>query len=156
MAIDGEREYKLDNFTLLTPFAEGDLYHSVMKGAAGLGDPLERPAERGRARHRRGPHRSPGPPSASTRLGDRDAARAPASGARSAGRANGGPSERERVLAGDLIEPVKAGYAESMKLSPRWAAEFRGFWDLPEDFELRRRDADRAAPSWRRARQGHA
>ena len=26
------------------------------------------------------------------------------------------------------------GYAESMKLSERFAAEFRGFWDLPEDF----------------------
>jgi acetone carboxylase gamma subunit len=23
-----------------------------------------------------------------------------------------------------------------MKLSPRWAAEYRGFWDLPEDFEF--------------------
>ena len=45
MAIEGEREYKLDNFTMLAPFAEGDLYHSVMKGAAGLGDPLERPLE---------------------------------------------------------------------------------------------------------------
>jgi acetone carboxylase, gamma subunit len=42
--------------------------------------------------------------------------------------------ERERVLAGDLIEPIKVGYEESLKLSPRWAAEFRGFWDLPEDF----------------------
>ena len=38
------------------------------------------------------------------------------------------------MLAGELIDPVKVGYAESMKLSPRWAAEFRGFWDLPEDF----------------------
>ena len=26
-------------------------------------------------------------------------------------------------------------YAESMRLSPRWAAEYRGFWDLPEDFD---------------------
>ncbi|MGH2950561.1 MAG: acetone carboxylase subunit gamma, partial [Solirubrobacterales bacterium] len=42
--------------------------------------------------------------------------------------------QRERILAGDLIEPVKVGYAESMKLSARWAAEFRGFWDLPEGF----------------------
>jgi acetone carboxylase, gamma subunit len=38
------------------------------------------------------------------------------------------------VLAGDIIEPVMVGYAESMKLSARWAQEFRGFWDLPEDF----------------------
>ena len=39
MAIEGERTYKLDNFTTLEPFEEGDLYLSVMKGAAGLGDP---------------------------------------------------------------------------------------------------------------------
>ncbi len=45
-------------------------------------------------------------------------------------------SERERLLAGELIEPVKVGYEESMKLSPRWAAEFRGFWDLAEDFSF--------------------
>jgi acetone carboxylase gamma subunit len=43
-------------------------------------------------------------------------------------------AERERVLAGDVIDAVKVGYAESMKLSERFAAEFRGFWDLPEDF----------------------
>jgi acetone carboxylase gamma subunit len=44
--------------------------------------------------------------------------------------------QRERILAGDVIEPVKVGYAESMKLSSTWAAEYRGFWDLPEDFEF--------------------
>jgi hypothetical protein len=27
-------------------------------------------------------------------------------------------------------------YAESMRLSPKWAAEFRGFWDLPDEFEF--------------------
>jgi hypothetical protein len=44
--------------------------------------------------------------------------------------------ERERVLAGEMSDPLKASYAESMKLSPRFAAEYRGFWDLPEDFEF--------------------
>ncbi len=43
--------------------------------------------------------------------------------------------ERRRILAQEFAEPVKAMYAESMRLSPRWAAEYRGFWDLPEDFE---------------------
>lgn len=42
--------------------------------------------------------------------------------------------ERERVLTGGLIDPVKASYAESMKFSANFAAEYRGFWDLPEDF----------------------
>ena len=46
-------------------------------------------------------------------------------------------------------------YAESMRLEPRWAAEFRGFWDLPEDFDfdVDHADGDGAAG---RARQAHA
>ena len=44
--------------------------------------------------------------------------------------------QRERILAQDLIEPVKVMYSESMRLEPRWAAEFRGTWDLPEDFDF--------------------
>jgi acetone carboxylase, alpha subunit len=44
--------------------------------------------------------------------------------------------ERERILACDMIETVQRMYAESMRLSPRWAQEFREFWDLPEDFEF--------------------
>ncbi|MEX2253541.1 MAG: acetone carboxylase subunit gamma [Thermoleophilaceae bacterium] len=43
------------------------------------------------------------------------------------------------MIAQDFIEPVRSMYAESMKLSPRWAAELRGFWDLDEDFDF---DAD--------------
>ena len=35
-------------------------------------------------------------------------------------------------------------YAESMQLSPRWAAEFRGFWDLPGGLRVRRADARRS------------
>ena len=46
MAIEGSsREYKNDGMTMLSPFANGDLYLSVMKGGAGLGDPLLRPVE---------------------------------------------------------------------------------------------------------------
>jgi hypothetical protein len=44
-------------------------------------------------------------------------------------------SERRRVLDGDFIDPVKRMYAESLRLSDRWAREFREFWDLPEDFD---------------------
>jgi hypothetical protein len=44
--------------------------------------------------------------------------------------------ERRRLLEGDLIEPIKRMYAESLRLSERWAAEFRGFWDLPDDFDF--------------------
>ena len=34
------------------------------------------------------------------------------------------------------IETVQVMFAESMRLEPRWEAEFRGFWDLPEDFQI--------------------
>src|SRR5207249_4255732 len=44
--------------------------------------------------------------------------------------------ERQRLLDGDLIEPVKRMYAESLRLSQRWAGEFRTFWDLPDDFDF--------------------
>ena len=42
--------------------------------------------------------------------------------------------ERDRLTNGDLAEPVKRMYRESMTLSPGWAAQFRSFWDLPDDF----------------------
>src|SRR5206468_12713201 len=42
--------------------------------------------------------------------------------------------ERERILERDMIEPAQVMYAESMRLSERWAEEFRSFWDLPDDF----------------------
>jgi N-methylhydantoinase B/acetone carboxylase alpha subunit len=132
--ISGERELKLDNFTLLQPFASGDLYHSVMKGAAGMGDPLERPVAAVERDVAEG-HLEAEFADAVYAVSDRDAARA-----RRLERARPASewwaSERERVLAGALIDPIKVSYEESMKLSPRWAAEFRGFWDLPEDFSF--------------------
>jgi N-methylhydantoinase B len=133
-AIDGERELKLDNFTLLEPFAAGDLYHSVMKGAAGMGDPLERPAEAVKRDVDEG-HIEPEFAESVYAVADRDGARAQRL-ERARPVADWWAEQRERVLAGDLIEPVKVGYEESIKLSPRWAAEFRGFWDLPEDFSF--------------------
>jgi hypothetical protein len=35
-----------------------------------------------------------------------------------------------------MIEPIQVMYAESMRLSQRWAKEFRGFWELPDDFDF--------------------
>jgi N-methylhydantoinase B/acetone carboxylase alpha subunit len=132
LAIEGERELRMDNFTMLAPFKSGDLYHSVMKGAAGLGDPLERPVEAVERDVSEG-HIEAGFADSVYAVSDRDVARARRL-ERARPAAEWWASERERVLAGDLIEPIAVGYAESMKLSPRWAAEFRGFWDLPEDF----------------------
>jgi N-methylhydantoinase B len=145
MAIEGEREYKQDNFTTLQPIGEGDLYLSVMKGAPGLGDPLLRPREAVERDVAEG-HLLPRFAESVYALSDREAARR-----RRLERARPArewwAAERERVLAQDFIEPVRGAYAESMKLSPRWAAEYRGFWDLPEDFEF-----DAATPTVEAAR----
>jgi N-methylhydantoinase B len=133
-AIDGNRELRLDNWTLLEPFQSGDLYHSVMKGAAGLGDPLERPAESVERDIDEG-HIEPEFAEAVYALADRDAARVRRL-ERAVPTSEWWERERGRVLAGEIIEAVRVGYEESMKLSPRWAAEFRGFWDLPDDFSF--------------------
>lgn len=44
--------------------------------------------------------------------------------------------ERARILNGQLAAPVKQMYRESMELSPSWAAHFRTFWRLPDDFRV--------------------
>jgi N-methylhydantoinase B/oxoprolinase/acetone carboxylase alpha subunit/acetone carboxylase gamma subunit len=147
-AIDGERTYKQDNFTTLEPFTEGDLYLSVMKGAPGLGDPLLRSPE-AVAEDVAGGHLLPrfvdsiyGVVLDSDGTADAAATEDRRQSSRRARLERAVPArewwaaERERVLAREMIEPVKVMYAESMRLSPRFAAEFRGFWDLPEDFEI--------------------
>jgi acetone carboxylase, alpha subunit len=134
MGIEGSsREYANDGMTLLSPFANGDLYLSVMKGGAGLGDPLLRPLAEVERDVQEG-HLLPRFAESVYGISDRDEFRR-----RRLERAipvrEWVAGERERVLAQDFVEPIKAMYAESMRLSPRWAAEYRGFWDLPEDFE---------------------
>lgn len=133
MEIGGEREYKLDAFTTLHPFANGDLYLSVMKGGAGLGDPLLRPVEEVE-RDVRDEHLLPRFAESAYGVSDRDAYRARRA-QRGRPTSEWWPRERERVQAQDVIAPLKRMYAESFKLSPRFAAEYRGFWDLDEAFE---------------------
>lgn len=135
MEIQGSsREYCNDGMTMLEPFANGDLYLSVMKGGAGLGDPLLRPVEDVRRDIAEG-HMLPRFAESVYGVSDREAFRRRRL-ERAAPVREWVAAERERVLAQDLVAPVKRMYAESMRLSPRWAAEFRGFWDLPEDFEF--------------------
>jgi len=146
LAIAGDRTYEQDNFTVLEPFGEGDLYLSVMKGAPGLGDPLLRqPAAvaqdvaEGITMPRFADSvygvalDADGRPDAAATKARRAEARRERL-ARAVPVREWWAGQRERVLAGDIPEPVRVGYAESMKLSARWAAEYRGFWDLPEDF----------------------
>jgi N-methylhydantoinase B len=134
LAIEGERELKQDNFTDLQPFEQGDLYMSVMKGAGGLGDPLLRPVEAVERDVAAG-HLLPEFAEKVYAVSDREAARR-ARLERAVPFGEWWKAARERVNDADIIEPVRVGYAESMRLSKRWAAEFRGFWDLEEDFEF--------------------
>jgi acetone carboxylase alpha subunit len=43
---------------------------------------------------------------------------------------------RERLLAGDIPAPAAALYRDVLRFSAKWAAEFRTFWDLPDDYEV--------------------
>ena len=147
LGLGGDHEYGHDAFTTERPIASGDLYLVVLRGGSGLGDPLLRPpetvAEDVRANHLL-------PRFAGSVYGVELGDGAVDSGAterhrteiRSQRLERATPArewwrrERERVLAGNMLEPLRVMLAESMKLSPRWAAEYRGFWDLPEDFEF--------------------
>ena len=132
LAIDGERVLKQDNFTTLEPYAVGDLYLSVMKGAGGLGDPLLRSAEAVERDVEEG-HLLPEYAESIYGVSDRDAYRRQRL-ERARPFREWWAEQRERVARQDIIDPVRVAYAESMKLSERWAAEFRGFWDLDEGF----------------------
>ncbi len=148
MAIEGERTYKQDNMTTLQPFEEGDLYLSVMKGAPGLGDPLLRPpaaVARDVAEGHLLPRFADSIYGVALRE-DGSADQAATEKRRQRFRAERlerarpvrewWAEQRHRVIAEDMIEPVRTGIAESMKLSERWAAEYRGFWDLDPDFQM--------------------
>jgi N-methylhydantoinase B/acetone carboxylase alpha subunit len=141
--IDGDRQFDLETTTLPEMMRQGDLYLCMFRGGHGLGDPLERPYESVMEdlegdflleRYAEPVYGVvPGDPVASERR-------------RSELRDRRGESavpvrdwlkqERERILRGDMIEPVRRMYAESLRLSERWAREFREFWELPDDFDF--------------------
>ncbi len=134
LELGGEHDLRQDAFTMLMPFDSGDLYLSTNKGASGLGDPLLRPVEaveRDIAEN----HLLPRFAESVYGVSDREAHRARRL-ERAMPYADWWARERERVLAQELIEPVKVMLAESMRLTPGFAAEYRGYWDLPEDFDF--------------------
>jgi N-methylhydantoinase B len=148
MQIGGEHEYKQDSFTTDEQIASGDLYLVVLRGGSGLGDPLRRKPE-AVAADIAGNHLLPrfadsvyGVALSGEGAVDADATERRREEIRRTrlDRAVPAPewwaSQRQRILAGDLSEPIRGMLAESMKLSARWAAEYRGFWDLDEDFEF--------------------
>ena len=141
--IAGRHDFDIEATTLPEVMAHGDLYLSIYRGGAGLGDPLERPYESVMADIAGGFLLEryadsiygvvPGDPQATERRrGElREHRRAKAVPVREWMK-----SERERILELDMIEPVQRMYAESMRLSERFAHELRAFWELPEEFEF--------------------
>jgi hypothetical protein len=141
--IEGDHQFDIETTTLPEVMREGDLYLCMFRGGAGTGDPLERPYA-GVMQDIDGEYLLPRFASSvyGVIAGDENATAARRTemkeerGERAVPVREWMESERERILARDMIEPVQRMYAESMRLSERWAREFREFWDLSEDFEF--------------------
>lgn len=153
LSVGGDRQFDQRTLTMPEPMAGGDLYLSAKRGGSGIGDPLERSGDFVAQDVREGflvPRLAEdlygvvlGPE------GEADPA-ATGEGRRrhfDRRREESVPvtdwieMERQRIVAsvgedGPFIEPVRRMYAESMRLSPPWAAEFRSFWGLPDDFRF--------------------
>jgi len=153
--VAGRRDFDQRTLTLPEMMREGDLYLSVYRGGAGLGDPLERDVSDVEADLRGGflvPRLAGTIYGAVLRDdGSADPERTAARRAemhrerleRSAPTREWMRGERERLLAhvgggeGERFIPtVQEMYAESLRLSARWARDFRAFWDLPADFDF--------------------
>ncbi|MBA2764777.1 MAG: hydantoinase B/oxoprolinase family protein [Thermoleophilaceae bacterium] len=133
-AINGDHDVKQDPFTLMQAMKHGDVYLSSGRGGGGLGDPLLRPDEK-IDEDIAGGHMLEKWADKAYGRADRDAVRTQRL-ERARATSEWWAEQRERILNQDLIDTVKVMYAESMRLGPEWAAEFRGFWDLPEDFDF--------------------
>jgi N-methylhydantoinase B/oxoprolinase/acetone carboxylase alpha subunit len=155
--VSGRRDFDQHTLTLPELMQQGDLYVCVYHGGDGLGDPLDRkPAHLeedlngdfllprfvdsvyGAVAERDGEGRWAVDPEATEKRRD---------DVRAERRAKAVPvrewmtGQRERILAhanggGDFGVHVQRMYAESMRLSERWAAGFREAWDLPADFDF--------------------
>ena len=140
--VTGDRQFDIETTTLPEVMRQGDLYLCMFRGGAGLGDPIERPYD-AVMEDVEGDYLLPRYAESvyGVVAGDAQATEARREEMREERGCRAVPvrewmkGERERVLAGDFIDPVKRMYAESMRLSERWAREFREFWDLPEDFD---------------------
>src|SRR2546421_7405548 len=140
--VTGDRQFDLETTTLPEGMTQGGLYLCMFRGGGRRGGPPPPPHQGGDAGVA-GDYLLPrfaeslygvvsGDPEATVR---RRAAMREERAARAVPVREWMAAERRRVLDGDLIEPVKRMYAESLRLSDRWAREFREFWDLPDDFD---------------------
>jgi hypothetical protein len=142
-AVKGSHDFDIEATTLPEVMSHGDLYLCMFRGGAGLGDPLERPYESVMAdieggfllgRYAQSIYGvvAGDPGATEAKRAEHRAERA----RQAVPVRNWMQQERQRLLEHDMIEPVQRMYAESMRLSQRWAHEFREFWQLPEDFDF--------------------
>ena len=141
--VTGEHLFDIEATTLPQVMSQGDLYLCCFRGAAGLGDVLERPYESVMEdvegdyllpRYAESVYGVvPGDASATER---RRAEMRDERGRKAVPVREWMKEERQRLLDRDMLEPVQRMYAESMRLSERWARELREFWALPDDFEF--------------------
>jgi N-methylhydantoinase B len=151
LGVEGRHDFDRRTLTMPEAMTQGDLYLSPMRGGSGLGDPLERePASV--LEDIDGGYLIPrlaelvygvvivdGQVDEAATADCRAAIRADRE-RRSVAVQDWYTGERERLVAhaspdgGPFVKPVQRMYAESMRLSPRWADSFRRFWELPADF----------------------
>lgn len=148
--VKGREVFDINQMTGPHAYGEYDLYASVQRGGPGLGDPLERdPASVARdvnacellERFAKSIYGVVLVKAADGTVSADEAATEAERKAKRKERLDRSvfakeyvAKERERVEAKDFITPVRTMYASSMKLSPRWARQFRAFWSLAEDF----------------------
>ena len=141
--IQGRRDFDRTTITMPEAMEHGDVFLNSFHGGCGLGDVLERRYEDVMADLDGGflLERYAGSIYGVV-PGDEDATEQLRATMRATRLERAKPTrewlaeERERVAGGDLSETLQRMYAESMRLSPRFAREFREFWSLPDDFEF--------------------
>jgi N-methylhydantoinase B/acetone carboxylase alpha subunit len=138
--------------TLPEPFEEGDLYLSLLNGGTGLGDSIERApeliekdlngdyllpryAESIYGAHvvkEDGRYRVDQKKTLVKRQKMRERRAQEAVPVKEWMEA-----ERQRIINGEFIKPVRELYRSSMTLSESWAKEFKEFWGLAGDYEMK-------------------
>jgi hypothetical protein len=155
--VTGRRDFDQHTVTLPEVMQQGDLYVCVYHGGDGLGDPLDRKPEHVAedlnddfllprfadgvygvvaSRGEDGEWSVDGAATERRRAEIREER-----GRKAVPVREWMDGQRERILAhaeggGDFGAHVQRMYAESMRLSDRWASEFREFWGLPDDFDF--------------------
>ena len=145
------RHEVLEGPHIAAPMRDGDIFTHSYNGGGGYGDPIERDPDlalrdvldgHSTREHAEKVHaiRFAGSESDETIAVDAAATAEARQAVRDRRLATAMPvdawiaRERERVAAGSLAPEVRKTYDSAMRLSARFAAEFRAFWNLPDGF----------------------